>query len=130
MLEGRAARLAAQRRTAPDLDRLGRALAQMRQQADDGEPVTETNRDFHLAVWHASHNPVLVDLLSGLAQRLDGDSELPLSMPAGAESALNAHELIYEAIAVRDPTLAEQLILDLLQTASPNREAVDRVEPE
>jgi GntR family transcriptional repressor for pyruvate dehydrogenase complex len=110
LLESRATRLAAQRRAAPDLEDLRGALRQMRDEVADGDVGLNGNRSFHLAIWRASHNPVLLELLTGLGGRLDRLAELSLSRPGQAESCLEMHERIYDAIATADPDLAEELM--------------------
>lgn len=63
-LEVEAARLAAQRRTAPDVTAMSRALAtrEAAWHAGDPTPWVEADARFHETVVAASHNPVLTEL--------------------------------------------------------------------
>lgn len=72
-LEGTAGRLAAERRTSHDLILLRRALArQDGVDTGDLDAVVKANRQFHTAVWRASHNASLIDLLERLDLHLSG----------------------------------------------------------
>lgn len=68
-IEVEAASLAARRRTATDLDRLGQTLAARDRGRADVVTHVETDRAFHRAIVAAAHNPVLLDLFDGFAPR-------------------------------------------------------------
>ncbi len=63
-LEGQAARLAAQRATSLDRHRITKAFRAL----EGTDPLSNARLDhgFHLAIVEASHNPILVHVLSGL----------------------------------------------------------------
>ena len=65
-LEGAAAKAAAERATELDRTRLRSAQRAMVDVEDSPGAKAATNRRFHEAVWTASHNPTLVDLLHRL----------------------------------------------------------------
>jgi GntR family transcriptional repressor for pyruvate dehydrogenase complex len=123
ILEPSAARLAAQRREPADLDALRHALALMRDEVRSGGFGLDGNRSFHSAVAHASHNPVLIDMLTGLGSRIDRLSEASLSRPNQAQLSLETHDLIFEAIQQSDPDAAEELMRDHLRITSAVDEA-------
>lgn len=125
ILEGSAARLAAGRRDAEDLDALRRALVQMRAEVEAGNFGLEGNRSFHVAVMRASHNPVLIELLTGLGGRIDRLSEASLSRPRQAELSLETHEEIFAAIEQGEPDAAEELMRDHVRITSAVDEATE-----
>jgi DNA-binding FadR family transcriptional regulator len=100
-----AARLAARRRTADDLLRLG-ALLEDRDAACDPVEFGEADVRFHVGVAEAAHNPLLVEgfryFQSRLRESLSAvrlDRDLPGSGPA-------EHRAVVEAITARDPDAA------------------------
>ncbi|GIH98059.1 FadR/GntR family transcriptional regulator [Planobispora takensis] len=106
-LEVEAARLAATRRTDDDIARIESALAAREQAWELGEPGTFVEADlaFHMAVVHATHNRVLIDLYE------DFSTALRASITA-AGTSLNSsyipHDAIARAIAAGDASAAER----------------------
>ncbi|GIH93115.1 FadR/GntR family transcriptional regulator [Planobispora siamensis] len=106
-LEVEAARLAATRRTDDDIARIEGALAAREQAWELGEPGTFVEADlaFHMAVVHATHNRVLIDLYE------DFSTALRASITA-AGTSLNSsyipHDAIARAIAAGDASAAER----------------------
>ncbi|BBZ28610.1 GntR family transcriptional regulator [Mycolicibacterium madagascariense] len=113
-LETQCARLAATRATAGDLRKLKRALKTMGAEIAEGEPGLDGDRQFHLGVAQASHNPILIRLLSGLRESLDRTSETSLTRSGQPAKSLAQHELIFEAIRAREPTQAADTMLQHL----------------
>ena len=105
-LEVEAARLAATRRTDDDIVRIEAALAERERAWERGEPnaFVEADLAFHIAVVHATHNLVLIDLYE------DFSAALRASITA-AGTSLNStyipHEAIARAIAAGDAAAAE-----------------------
>lgn len=101
-LEVEAARLAAERRTDDDLARLT-------------EPTAGTNveraADFHTAVVEAAHNPVLVTLYRGLAER----TVAAMHAPGLPDISGHGHTDLVAAIRDRDPDRAADLAARHLQ---------------
>jgi DNA-binding GntR family transcriptional regulator len=109
-LEGTAARLAAERRTPHDLIGLRRALTRLAGvPADDVDAMVNTNRQFHTAVWRASHNASLIDLLERLDLHLARYPATTLSSPGRWGRANEQHEAIVAAIEARNGEDAEKL---------------------
>src|SRR5262245_61123443 len=72
VLEGAAARLAADRRTNIDLLQIHHWVSAMEEIAGNDHAATaDNNRSFHVAVWNASHNLPLLDLLTRLSHHLE-----------------------------------------------------------
>jgi DNA-binding GntR family transcriptional regulator len=88
-----------------------------------------TNLEFHTAVWHATHNPVLVDLLERLTTHLVHVPHSTLSVGNRWSDALDEHARLIAAIRERDEpnaraiaaqhmTTAQQIRLRLLRDAA------------
>ncbi|MEU6722685.1 FadR/GntR family transcriptional regulator [Nonomuraea wenchangensis] len=106
-LEVESARLAATRRTDDDIARIEAALAE-RERAwdlDDPEYFVEADLAFHMAVAHATHNLVLIDLYE------DFSAALRASITAAGTSLNKSyipHDAIARAIAAGDASAAER----------------------
>jgi DNA-binding GntR family transcriptional regulator len=110
VLEGLAARAAAQRRSALDLARLRRTADAMRA-AGTGEPraMAAANRRFHEALWAAAHSTTLVDVLRRLHDHLRRYPESTLSVPGRWEAALAQHDQLIAHIEAGDAEAARSL---------------------
>ncbi len=106
-LEVEAARLAATRRTDEDIVLIEAALAERDKawEADDPDLFVEADLAFHMAVAHATHNFVLIDLYE------DFSAALRASITAAGTSLNKSyipHDAIARAIAAGDATAAER----------------------
>lgn len=110
-LETQCARLAATRATPGDLRKLGRSLKTMEAEIAQGDPGLEGDRQFHLGVTEASHNPILIRLLTGIRESLDRTSETSLTRAGQPAKSLAQHQIIYDAIKARQPTEAADAML-------------------
>jgi DNA-binding GntR family transcriptional regulator len=109
-LEGSAAWHAAERHTPLDLVRLEHSAEQMREATTAGEEaMARSNRLFHEAVWVASHNATLVDLLIRLHSHLTRYPATTLTSPGRWETVLAEHEQLIEFITRRDAPEARAL---------------------
>jgi DNA-binding GntR family transcriptional regulator len=118
LLEAEAARLAASARGVADLVRLEGLLARDRALLDpDDETRVATNTEFHEAVWHAAHNPVLQDLLQRLTVHLVRTPHSTLSVGGRWEEALDEHAALVRAIAAGDGERAARVAADHMLTA-------------
>jgi DNA-binding GntR family transcriptional regulator len=102
-LEATAGRMAAERRTDHDV-RLLRRLHERGEQIppEDISAVVEANRQFHRAVWRASHNDSLLDLLERLNLHLLRYPETTLAAPGRWKEARHQHARLVDAIEARD----------------------------
>lgn len=117
LLEAEAAGQAARARQTADLLRLEGLLARDRSLADpDDATRIRTNLEFHAAIWQATHNPVLVDLLGRLTTHL---VHAPHSTLAGDrwQEALGEHARMLEAVRAGDEVAARDLARDHMSTA-------------
>ncbi|MGH3661167.1 MAG: GntR family transcriptional regulator [Micromonosporaceae bacterium] len=110
VLEATAARVAAARRTQIDVITLKRIADRLeRLESRDEDEMADANREFHRAVWRASHNETLADLLTRLDLHLARYPATTLSQPGRWEEANHEHRSIIEAIDKQDGTLAAEL---------------------
>jgi DNA-binding GntR family transcriptional regulator len=130
LLEGEAAAQAAEARSQADLLHLETLLERDRALVDaDDATRTSTNMEFHEAVWVATHNEVLQDLLGRLTIHLVRTPHSTLSAPGRWEQSLDEHAALLDAVQTRDAerarevaaqhmTTARQIRLDLLRQAA------------
>ncbi len=108
-LETMAARMAAVRHGMVDRGRLER-LSGASEQVDrrNAQAMADANREFHHAVWQASSNRSLIDLLERLHLHMLRYAGTTLTALGRWEQALAEHRTLVAAIVDRDPERAEQ----------------------
>jgi DNA-binding GntR family transcriptional regulator len=127
LLEAEAAGQAAQARGEADLMRLEGLLARDRALTDpDDATRTRTNLEFHSTVWHAAHNPVLVDLLDRLSIHLVHAPRSTLSVGDRWTHALDEHARLVAAVRARDERAARSIAGQHMSTAREIRLALLR----
>lgn len=110
LLEAEAAGQAANARRTGDLVRLEGLLARDRGLTDpDDATRTRTNLEFHGALWRATHNPVLIDLLQRLTTHLVHAPHSTLSVGDRWPRALDEHAAILTAVQERNEPVAREL---------------------
>jgi DNA-binding GntR family transcriptional regulator len=103
ILEGAAARAAAERRTDLDLMRVEQIHASMKAASrDDPERLATANRQFHEVIWAMSHNATLIDLLMRLHAHLIRYRETTLTYEDRWDEVLAEHQNLIEAIRAGD----------------------------
>jgi DNA-binding GntR family transcriptional regulator len=108
-LEGTAARMAAERRNSHDLILLRRAMTRLdTMDTDDVDAMVRANRQIHTAIWRASHNTSLVDLLERLDLHLVRYPAGTLESPGRWQRSNEQHRAIVDAIEARDSDGAEK----------------------
>lgn len=107
VLEGTAARLAAQHASDVELTIIEEICEQYRRSLGDGPALAAKNRQFHEALYRCAHNRYLLRTLTALHDTLALLGDTMLSDPGRAERTLNEHEAIAQAIKKRDPDAAE-----------------------
>jgi DNA-binding GntR family transcriptional regulator len=112
VLEATAGRMAAERRTDHELRILRHLLEFGRQQAPlDTRALVDANQRFHRAVWVASHNESLIDLLERLNLHLGRYPETTLAAPGRWSTAQDEHTRLVDAIEARDAKAAHDIAL-------------------
>jgi DNA-binding GntR family transcriptional regulator len=118
LLEAEAAGQAARSRGDADLMRLEGLLARDRALADpDDATRTRTNLEFHAALWQATHNPVLLDLLDRLSIHLVHAPRSTLSVGDRWSTALDEHARLIAAVRARDEEAAREIARRHMTTA-------------
>jgi DNA-binding GntR family transcriptional regulator len=111
VLEATVGRVAAQRRNEFDVHTVRRIIERTREIGADDERKIDVNRQFHLAMWRASHNESLLDLLERLNLHLARYPATTLSYPGRWEEAKREHAAIADAVEARDDVRAYDLAL-------------------
>ena len=118
LLEVEASGQAAQNRNLNDILTLEALLERDRslEKPTDAELI-QTNLEFHRAVWKATQNPVLIDLLERLMTHLVHAPTSTLSVDDRQNKALNEHAKLIEAISDRDTAAARDIANQHFSTA-------------
>lgn len=106
-LDSLAARFAAERHTPDEARRIREARGALIARRS-GDPLA-LNRQFHRAIYTASHNPVLVEILEGLWDRADRHRRL-LHTVALEPEVVDEHLALADAVLAHDGDLAAALM--------------------
>jgi DNA-binding FadR family transcriptional regulator len=117
VVEPAAVRLAAERATASDLERLESAFAGMRAAIERGGDYVRHDLAFHQGLLQASHNRMLVQMSKALSALLRTSFELSTARPNSAALSLPNHRAILDAVIARDAVRAEKAALTLIDNA-------------
>jgi DNA-binding GntR family transcriptional regulator len=110
VLEAAACEAAARRRTEVDLVRLRGVLeSSPKAKGATAEALTLANSQFHEAVWQASHNGTLIDLLERLHVHLRRYPSTTLTYPGRWDEALGEHAALVAAIDAGDARKAARI---------------------
>jgi DNA-binding GntR family transcriptional regulator len=91
-LDPTAAELAARRRTRADLEAMRGAVGRLLPVTREwGEEALVAHREFHRAVYVASHNERLIELLDGIWDKSDRYRRMGLQLPPGEEPRIRDH---------------------------------------
>lgn len=119
LLEGQAARLAAERATEKDLYLISKAFNTMHEAYEGNADVIDAaNLDhaFHRSIYAASHNPVLIHTLQNLMQLMRNSVIVTVSNlfhhDHSKQQIQAYHRLIYNAIIDGKPDNAERVAVD------------------
>lgn len=112
VLEGMAARLATSRITKTSLEKLRRQMeVEIRKSAgNEYTGYLDVDRQFHEAVIFASGNQHLSQLMKSLRDRIQMLRHRSVILPGRAHKSFQEHLQIIDALAARDPDLAEERI--------------------
>jgi DNA-binding FadR family transcriptional regulator len=117
MLETEAARLAAGRRTAHDIRRIGSALKARgeRGATTDLDRFLDRDAAFHLAIAEAGHNDALIHLYRYFLDTARDAARSALQEHGVTEPKLALHERLFHAVEAGDPALAVWAARAILQ---------------
>lgn len=128
-LEAAACEAAARRRNDMDLARLHGLLDAAPGDSPSPAEMARYNRRFHEAVWNASHNGTLIDLLSRLFLHLRRYPSTTLTFPGRWGEALEEHAGLVAAIEARDAEEAGRIGREHMAKARDVRLLMWREEP-
>lgn len=117
MLEGAAARFAAEQASPLEIQSLRQLLSQLGA-AGTSTTAAASNRRLHEAIVQAAHNSYLLQAMGVLRDALDLLGTTTYSMPGRQQSGYDENAAIVERIAARDPNGAEQAARNHIQAAS------------
>lgn len=117
ILEGSAARFAAQYASEPEIGVLHQLNAEFSEASRDPERLMTINRSFHQAINDATHNRYLTQLLNELHDTLCLLPGTTLATPERAAAAHDDHNRLIAAIERRDADLAEQIAREHVKKA-------------
>jgi DNA-binding GntR family transcriptional regulator len=111
VLEGLAARLAAQRASSSDITCLKHLIEQSQTAVDAGKIGIPAflNAQFHQAIADATRNKHLIELIARFHNSVQRLKYTTLAYPGRVRQALEEHRRLLEAIERRDPKMAEQI---------------------
>ncbi|MBB4154343.1 DNA-binding FadR family transcriptional regulator [Sphingomonas jinjuensis] len=116
-IEPVAARLAAERRTKPELRTMREALATMTRLTIGTEAGQQADREFHVSILHASQNDALIALAPSISASIRLTTRLrqrELTMP---RDSIPDHRSVYDAIADGDSAAATVAMTTLIRNA-------------
>jgi DNA-binding FadR family transcriptional regulator len=97
------ARLAAERATDEDVQRLRQALEANSSARGDADRFERTDVAFHYMLVTIAKNPIFTAVHDALVEWLTSQRTLSLRVAGAEESALRSHRRIYEAVAAKEP---------------------------
>ncbi|NLU50716.1 MAG: GntR family transcriptional regulator [Syntrophomonadaceae bacterium] len=118
-LEALAAGLAAERITAEELEELERMLVRKAEciESNNLEELIEVDTLFHEAMYKASRNEKLKQIIHNLREQIQRFRSTSLSTPGRMKEALEEHKKIVEAISERNVALAQELAQEHIENA-------------
>ncbi len=110
VLEGLAARLAAEHAADPEVEELGRRLAQMNQASAAGEfdRAASIHTRFNDLLYRIGRNRRLLAMLTQFSEYIEHGKLVSLTRHGRAEEIRAEHETMFKAVQARDPEAAER----------------------
>lgn len=114
MLEPECARLAAERGTSVDIEKIIFAYEKMEANQADGIIWSNADLDFHLAIAESAHNSLVITILKPLTDSFRKVIAAGYTDPVGVIAGLKAHRQILHSIENKKPADAKKSMLDHL----------------
>lgn len=124
ILEGSAARFAAQHANEAEIDLLHRVLDEFDKHPSDAPMLVSLNRRFHRAICEAAHNRYLIATLDGMHDALALLHSNTFRVPNRRSESDAEHRRIVATIARREPDEAERAARDHVRQAQRTRFAM------
>lgn len=117
VVEPAAAELAAVRRQSHHLERMARALSEMKTHTLQTPEGREADRNFHAALLESTANPFVMSLTKGITAAVNALTEYKLRLAKLVRDAVPDHEDVFECIAARDARAAKEAMINLIRLA-------------
>jgi DNA-binding FadR family transcriptional regulator len=124
LVEPAAARLAAERATAPDIAAIEAAYLGMKAAIEQGGDYVAHDLAFHQGLLRACGNRMLVQMGKALAALLRTSFELSSTRPDAPALSLPLHKAVLDAVIARSPLKAQRASLKLVDSAQADLEHV------
>jgi DNA-binding GntR family transcriptional regulator len=121
ILEGSAARFAAQHATAPEIAILWRLQKELSTAGHDAMTLVTLNRRFHQAIYEAAHNQYLLQTLGVLHDSLALLHSTTFRVPSRRAESDEEHRRIVQAIEKHNPDRAEEAAREHIRQAQRTR---------
>jgi DNA-binding FadR family transcriptional regulator len=118
VVEPAAVKLAAERATAEDIEKIEAAYEGMRSAVEDGGDYVTHDLLFHQGMLFACRNRMLIQMNKALSALLRTSFEVSTKMKDGPRSSLPMHRAVLDAIIARNPVKAERAIRALIESAN------------
>jgi DNA-binding FadR family transcriptional regulator len=118
VVEPAAVKLAAERATADDIEKIEAAYEGMRSAVEDGGDYVTYDLLFHQGMLFACRNRMLIQMNKALSALLRTSFEVSTKMKDGPKSSLPMHRAVLDAIIARNPIKAERAIRALIESAN------------
>jgi DNA-binding FadR family transcriptional regulator len=129
VIEPAAAGLAAQRRREVHLERMQRALVDMRRYTLHRPEGRRADQEFHGGLLAATANPYLASLTKGVTAAVDALTQFKLRLHKVERDPVPDHRRVFEAIEARDVEGARAAMEDLIRLAIHDMPADQRPKP-
>jgi GntR family transcriptional repressor for pyruvate dehydrogenase complex len=125
VLEVEIAGLAAERRTAKDLEEMEEILHEASEIQDDRDRFAKSDVDFHAALARATHNELFSLLLDSVVDIMIKVRQMGFDVPGMPVRALKHHRAILEQVKASDPQRARQAMREhLIESEETIRQAL------
>jgi DNA-binding FadR family transcriptional regulator len=118
VVEPAAVKLAAERATAEDIEKIEAAYEGMRSAVEEGGDYVTYDLLFHQGMLFACRNRMLIQMNKALSALLRTSFEVSTKMKDGPKSSLPMHRAVLDAIIARNPIKAERAIRALIESAN------------
>lgn len=119
VLDVLAAGLAAERITEDELEELERLLVQISEYVEQNnvEKLIEIDSQFHDVLYRASRNDRLVGIINNLREQFTRFRSISMQYPGRMKNTVEEHTRLVEAIAQRNPDLAQQIAREHMENS-------------
>lgn len=110
LLESQAVEIACARRTRADIDRIDAILAQSKRRLEAGQPLSDQDAEFHLAICISTHNHILTRAANSFWLASKNRRDRYFANPANGRRSYRQHVALRDAIAARDAATANNIL--------------------